>query len=453
MCASKDCAIAPCSDNEVPQGIREFEMKHGRSAACESIETATIGLGSIDSSVSHTESSVLAEWSAYDDSADTFCELDDENDAGLQYINLKRNPERYTGYMGPSANRIWRAIYQENCFLDNPSSGDGADGRTGAESSDGYSQDQMAALLTNAAGSPMSSGPRDPVPMQEILGNMCIERRVFYRVISGLHSSISIHLTHQYFDKTLRQYVPNLEDFARRFGPTHTAGEGPSRLKNLYFTYLLLLRAVTKARSVWQAESFFTGNPTEDASVKAQIDQLVSTSLTCPSTFDERIMFAGDPAMARIMKAEFREHFRNVSRIMDCVGCDKCRLWGKIQTQGIATALKILFSAHLDEDDQAPLDSADLTPDVQDDPAAIKPQQQQQQHQQQQQQQQQHQKQQQTARRRLNLRRSEIVSLFNTLGRLSESLKAVEDFRLMTKDAFSIPSPVQGAETWMEMLV
>ena len=30
---------------------------------------------------------------------------------------------------------------------------------------------------------------------------------------------------------------------------------------------------------------------------------------------------------------EFKLHFRNVSRIMDCVGCDKCRLWGKLQVR------------------------------------------------------------------------------------------------------------------------
>jgi hypothetical protein len=29
---------------------------------------------------------------------------------------------------------------------------------------------------------------------------------------------------------------------------------------------------------------------------------------------------------------------------MDCVGCDKCRLWGKVQTLALGTALKILFS-------------------------------------------------------------------------------------------------------------
>lgn len=48
------------------------------------------------------------------------------------------------------------------------------------------------------------------------------------------------------------------------------------------------------------------------------------------------------------MKTEFREKFRNISKIMDCVGCDKCRLWGKLQVQGLGTALKILFSEKFD---------------------------------------------------------------------------------------------------------
>lgn len=34
------------------------------------------------------------------------------------------------------------------------------------------------------------------------------------------------------------------------------------------------------------------------------------------------------------LKEEFRQHFRNVTRIMDCVGCDKCKLWGKLQVSG-----------------------------------------------------------------------------------------------------------------------
>ena len=29
---------------------------------------------------------------------------------------------------------------------------------------------------------------------------------------------------------------------------------------------------------------------------------------------------------------------------MDCVGCEKCKLWGKLQLLGVATALKVLVS-------------------------------------------------------------------------------------------------------------
>lgn len=34
------------------------------------------------------------------------------------YVNLLNNPERYTGYGGPSARRVWNAISEENCFGD-----------------------------------------------------------------------------------------------------------------------------------------------------------------------------------------------------------------------------------------------------------------------------------------------------------------------------------------------
>lgn len=31
-------------------------------------------------------------------------------------MDLTLNPERYTGYKGRSAHRIWHSIYKENCF-------------------------------------------------------------------------------------------------------------------------------------------------------------------------------------------------------------------------------------------------------------------------------------------------------------------------------------------------
>jgi len=80
---------------------------------------------------------------------------------------------------------------------------------------------------------------------------------------------------------------------------------------------------------------------------------------------------------------------------MDCVGCDKCRLWGKLQTAGYGTALKILF-----EFDEKNPDS---------DPP---------------------------------LRRTELVALINTLDRVSTSLNSIREFRQMleAREASSSPS-------------
>ena len=68
---------------------------------------------------------------------------------------------------------------------------------------------------------------------------------------------------------------------------------------------------------------------------------------------------------------------------MDCVGCDKCRLWGKLQTSGYGTALKVLFEFD-------PKKSEDF-----------------------------------------RLRRTEVVSLIITLQRLSHSIWAVEQFKTL----------------------
>jgi hypothetical protein len=32
------------------------------------------------------------------------------------YVNLLNNPERFTGYGGPSARKVWSSILEENCF-------------------------------------------------------------------------------------------------------------------------------------------------------------------------------------------------------------------------------------------------------------------------------------------------------------------------------------------------
>jgi len=55
----------------------------------------------------------FARWQAHDALGD-FCDIEEDEDA--EYVDLRLNPERYTGYIGKSAHRVWRAIYEENCF-------------------------------------------------------------------------------------------------------------------------------------------------------------------------------------------------------------------------------------------------------------------------------------------------------------------------------------------------
>jgi len=34
------------------------------------------------------------------------------------------------------------------------------------------------------------------------------------------------------------------------------------------------------------------------------------------------------------LKRDLQKHFQNITLVMDCVGCEKCKLWGKLQILG-----------------------------------------------------------------------------------------------------------------------
>lgn len=225
----------------------------------------------------------------------------------------------FTGYQGRSAQRIWQTIYKENCF------------KSPKVSKEQSSYKQLMKT--------------------KVLEETCLEERVFYRMVSGLHASINVHLAANFLksekDSPLGMHSatglwgPNLKEFVTRFSPETTNGEGEKWLRNLYFAYLVELRAIAKVAPYLRNEEFFTGIEKSDKEVRLAVNDILNVIESFPSHFDESIMFNG---VNINLKNEFREKFLNISRIMDCVGCDKCRLWGKLQTQGMGTALKILFS-------------------------------------------------------------------------------------------------------------
>ncbi len=138
---------------------------------------------------------------------------------------------------------------------------------------------------------------------------------------------------------------PNAAEFKLRFNPETTNNQGPQWLKNLYFIYLVELRAITKAAPYFEKETFYAGRSAEeDAETKQAVFDILNLTKSFKNYFDESILFKGDPLEAAHLKEQFKLKFRNITKIMDCVGCEKCRLWGKVQTLALGTALKILFS-------------------------------------------------------------------------------------------------------------
>jgi ERO1-like protein alpha len=61
-------------------------------------------------------------------------------------------------------------------------------------------------------------------------------------------------------------------------------------------------------------------------------------SESCPMPFDEGRLWKGEHGAE--LKRQLQATFQNITRVMDCVGCEKCKLWGKLQTLGESTKVK-----------------------------------------------------------------------------------------------------------------
>lgn len=170
----------------------------------------------------------------------------------------------------------------------------------------------------------------------------------FNKAVSGLHSMISAQV-----NRGIQERVDNGEaftddevwrdpnaEFQRRLSPQ---GETTLALENLYFCYMLLLKAASKAKSLL-LNDVQSGKITGDASFALQSllnDPLLnddSVGIAFKKLHDHAVM--DTDSKAALWEARMRT--RELVRIMNCVQCNKCRLHGKISTMGLSTALQIL---------------------------------------------------------------------------------------------------------------
>jgi flavocytochrome c len=212
---------------------------------------------------------------------------------GTKLVNLALNPERNTGYNGT---HIWKAIYEENCITTDDS---------------------------------------------------CLEERVLYKLLSGMHTSTTLSIAQNYYPPSKKrnrtEWEANPAYFMDKF-QNH-----PDHIRNLHFSYVVLLRAIKKASEYLYKYEMKSGNVVEDETSHILLRRLLDTAIlrscsTVFTAFDESVMFNDDYERNNVLlQQSFKGVFHNISSILDCVQCQQCKLHGKLTMLGYGTALKILF--------------------------------------------------------------------------------------------------------------
>jgi len=316
MCVLRDCGVCECeappdwaSEAEwIPKEVVEIESDDDD---CGHVDDKIVT--SVDLHVSDSWMTTSADTFFFNGESSTLDnnEVVDEDRAVV--VDLRLNPERFTGYSGQSSDKVWRAIHEDNCFQQN----DDHDNTNDDTSTPGY-----CTLET--------------------------EQRVYNKIISGLHSSISLHIAHSYCLEMDKDRIAECKTWGKNSSLAYDRVlNHKDRLENLHVVFAIMLRAVQKAGSAITSavpinDPFFAESLSEwTHNLQPEITKLVES---CPIMFDESSLFSevasGDIEAKRL---ELKRRFKHLLDIMQCVGCDRCKLWGTLQTLGIGTALRIIL--------------------------------------------------------------------------------------------------------------
>jgi len=99
LCESNKCGVWECNENEVPY---EWEDKNFSIPLKICSHDVNKSLTLHETSLLNKEQNETSDWMH-----------NEEYDEGSVYVNLLENSEAFTMYNG---SKIWKAIYEENCF-------------------------------------------------------------------------------------------------------------------------------------------------------------------------------------------------------------------------------------------------------------------------------------------------------------------------------------------------
>jgi ERO1-like protein alpha len=249
----------------------------------------------------------------------------DSDGVGPVQYDLVENPEQFTGYGtlldDRSARMIWDNLYTDRfCFASCP-----------------------------------EAAEREP----------SVEKRLVYKVVSGLQASINTHIAMHYGLYADSGEPATLETWgggrALRFGPwrqlfDQRVGAHPDRVRNMHFVFALLLRATHRLRPylgrVLEAGRLECPKcASQHNSTQELLHRLLSPMDGAPEecgavlkAFDYSALFAAGDDGSLALLEEVRSRFERMGSLMTCVGCDRCKLWGTLQFHAARVAVGILTS-------------------------------------------------------------------------------------------------------------
>lgn len=171
----------------------------------------------------------------------------------------------------------------------------------------------------------------------------CKEDELLNRILEGMHMSVTLHIAADFcldcINGTGMDDCTILEGQAcRNFGmfpEKYFKSKTSERMSNLFYVYTLVLNAVQKA------EKMLTDGDVSDNYLKA-VKELCRPYSLCKTPFYD------SSSWNKRKIASFKKSFQDICELMNCVGCSRCHLWGKLQVHGIGLAFRILFPEELE---------------------------------------------------------------------------------------------------------
>lgn len=314
MCTSPGaCQICECDDEQIPppwklKPIKNFvDRNHYNSSKIEPWgEDDTFDASAYDKiwTVPYPETPILR-------SNGLVSSVSDEGSKSASYVDLTLNRPGFTAYRGRN---IWRLIYQENCMgsMNNPLENVGT-----------------AHAFTR-----------------------CTEEEAFHKIVSGMQTAIMVLSSEYHHSKnTPAEHQKEIEEYKKKGRVMNTAAfraqyspdlklfrervaTERAWLENLYFTFGVLLRTLCRVAPVLDTCDCDTGTRDDDARAKNDLRALVREPFAAC-----REAYVNEPLFHRKQQLALKQ-FHNISRIMDCLECEKCRLHGKVKIVALQLALR-----------------------------------------------------------------------------------------------------------------